>query len=286
MAQLGQTVSIYQNLTSKNTNINQVAFSGSYNDLNNTPVISTIGHSGQYSDILNAPTRVSQFANDVNYSIKGEPVSEFANDKQYTVNGSKISQFVNDTAYTVNGSNVSQFANDKNYAVKGEPVSEFANDKQYTVNGSNVSQFANDKQYTVNGSNVSQFANDIPYATVSQLSSSGVNSVLAKYTAPTYNGGGTNLTGTTKAPLVQAGVVTITNGIPAIPSGSGSYGFTITFATPFSSLPAVTCSTDGYYTALIHVGTLTTTGFRMDITNSSGYSGYVCNNIFFHAIGY
>ncbi len=45
---LGQTVSMYQNLNTQNTNINEVAFSGSYTDLSNTPVISAVGHSGQY----------------------------------------------------------------------------------------------------------------------------------------------------------------------------------------------------------------------------------------------
>ncbi len=93
MAQLGQTVSMYQNLNTQNTNINEVAFSGSYTDLANTPVISTIGHTAQYSDILNPPTRVSQFANDANYAVIGQKVSEFQNDAQYTVNGSNISQF-------------------------------------------------------------------------------------------------------------------------------------------------------------------------------------------------
>jgi len=39
---------MYQNLNTQNTNINEVAFSGSYTDLSNTPVISAVGHSGQY----------------------------------------------------------------------------------------------------------------------------------------------------------------------------------------------------------------------------------------------
>lgn len=163
MAQLGQTISLYQNLTSQNTNIQPVAFTSSYSDLINTPVISAVGHTGQYSDVLNAPTRASQFANDANYAVKGEPVSEFANDAQYTINGSKISQFTNDKSYTVNGSNVSQFANDAQYTVNGSKVSQFTNDKNYTVAGGNVSQFANDAQYTVNGSKVSQFTNDAAY---------------------------------------------------------------------------------------------------------------------------
>ena len=106
MAQLGQTMSMYQNLNPTNTNINEVAFSGSYTDLANTPVISTVGHSGQYSDVLNPPTRVSQFANDSNYAVIGQQVSEFANDANYAVVGQKVIEFANDAAYTVNGSNI------------------------------------------------------------------------------------------------------------------------------------------------------------------------------------
>lgn len=84
MAQLGQTISMYQNLNPVNTNINEVAFSGSYTDLSGTPVISAVGHSGQYADVLNPPTRVSQFANDANYAaVLGENVSEFANNAGY-----------------------------------------------------------------------------------------------------------------------------------------------------------------------------------------------------------
>ncbi len=127
MAQLGQTVSMYQNLNPVNTNINEVAFSWSYTDLANTHVISAVGHSGQYSDVLNPPTRVSQFANDANYVVIGQKVSEFANDAKYAVIGQKVSEFANDAQYTVNGSNTSQFANNSNYVIRGENVSEFAN---------------------------------------------------------------------------------------------------------------------------------------------------------------
>lgn len=76
MAQLGQTVSMYQNLNPTNTNINEVAFNGSCSDLFNTPVISAVIHSGQYSNVLNPPTRVSQFANDANYAVIGQRVSK------------------------------------------------------------------------------------------------------------------------------------------------------------------------------------------------------------------
>lgn len=163
MAQLGQTVSMYQNLNTQNTNINEVAFSGSYTDLANTPVISAIGHSGQYTDVLNPPTRVSQFSNDSNYAVIGQKVSEFVNDSNYAVIGQKVSEFANDAQYTVNGSNVSQFANNSNYAVRGDNISEFSNNSNYAVRGENVSEFANNSNYTPTGSNVSQFANDSGY---------------------------------------------------------------------------------------------------------------------------
>ncbi len=52
MAQLGQTISMYQNLNTQNTNINEVAFSGSYTDLSNIPVIGAVGHNGQYRVVL------------------------------------------------------------------------------------------------------------------------------------------------------------------------------------------------------------------------------------------
>lgn len=136
-------MSMYQNLNRTNTNINEVAFSGSYTDLANTPVISTVGHSRQYSDVLNPPARVSQFANDANYAIIGQKVSEFQNDAQYTVNGSNISQFSNNSNYAIRGKNVSEFANNANYANRGENVSEFATNANYAIRGENVSEFAN-----------------------------------------------------------------------------------------------------------------------------------------------
>lgn len=173
MAQLGQTVSMYQNLNPTNTNINEVAFSGSYTDLVNTPVISTVGHSGQYSDVLNPPTRVSQFANDANYAVIGQKVSEFANDAQYTTNGSNVSQFVNNS----------------NYAVRGENVSEFANNANYTVNGSNISQFANNSNYAVRGENVSEFNNNAGYITASQVPS---NALQVRFQQNTNTGTASN----------------------------------------------------------------------------------------------
>ncbi len=173
MAQLGQTVSMYQNLNPTNTNINEVAFSGSYTDLSNTPVISTVGHSGQYSDVLNPPTRVSQFANDANYAIIGQKVSEFANDVQYTTNGSNVSQFVNNS----------------NYAVRGENVSEFANNANYTVNGSNIGQFANNSNYAVRGENVSEFNNNAGYITASQVPS---NALQVRFQQNTNTGTAAN----------------------------------------------------------------------------------------------
>ncbi len=163
MAQLGQTVSMYQNLSPVNTNINEVAFSGSYADLSNTPIISVVGHSGQYGDVLNPPTRVSQFANDSNYAVIGQKVSEFQNDSNYAVIGQKVSEFQNDASYTVNGSNVSQFVNNSNYDVRGENVSEFANNANYAVRGENITEFANNAVYAITGSNVGQFANDSGY---------------------------------------------------------------------------------------------------------------------------
>ncbi len=155
MAQLGQTVSMYQNLNTQNTNINEVAFSGSYTDLANTPVISAVGHSGQYSDVLKPPTRVSQFANDANHAVIGQKVSEFQNDANYAIVGQNVSEFANNSNYTVQGSNISQFANNSNYAIRGE----------------NVSEFANNSNYAVRGENISEFSNNVPYATTAQLSS-------------------------------------------------------------------------------------------------------------------
>ena len=169
MAQLGQTVSMYQNLNPTNTNINEVAFSGSYTDLSNTPIISAVGHSGQYSDVLNPPTRVSQFANNANYSVIGQKVSEFQNDANYAVIGQNVSEFANNVNYTVNGSNISQFANNSNYAVRGENVSEFANNANYAVVGQNVSESANNANYAVRGDNISEFNNNSGYITSAQV---------------------------------------------------------------------------------------------------------------------
>ena len=44
-----------------------VAFSGEYSDIANTPVLSNVALSGEYSDLLNTPTALSEFSNDTNF---------------------------------------------------------------------------------------------------------------------------------------------------------------------------------------------------------------------------
>ena len=230
MAQLGQTVSMYQNLNPTNTNINEVAFSGSYTDLANTPVISTVGHSGQYSDVLNPPTRVSQFANDANYAVIGQKVSEFVNDANYAVIGQKVSEFANDAQYTVNGSNISQFANNSNYAVRGENVSEFANNANYAVRGENVSEFANNANYAVVGQNVSEFNNTAGYITSAQVPKA-ASAFIVTWTAGSIAAGGQgsqNITFPTSYSYNPAMIASVSGtsrcGVEATPtSGSGGY---------------------------------------------------------------
>ena len=251
MSQLGQTISMYQNLTPQNTNIQPVAFSANYTDLNN-------GHSEQYSDVLNVPTRVSQFANDASYDVKGEPVSEFANDKQYTVNGSNVSQFANDKSYTVNGSNISQFANDRQYTANGSNVSQFANDKSYTVSGSNISQFSNNSNYAIRGENVSEFNNNAGYITASQVPSSGSGS------------------------YVTSGVA---GGPGSLPANSNSGGYSVSFGHTYNNPPVVVASCDGnalgnnYYAFNGSGGQLTTstTGFNFGLYNNSTNATHVYN---------
>jgi len=258
MAQLGQTVSMYQNLNTQNTNINEVAFSGSYTDLANTPVISTIGHSGQYSDILNPPTRVSQFANDANYAVIGQKVSEFQNDAQYTVNGS----------------NISQFANNSNYAVRGENVSEFANNANYVVHGDNVNEFANNSNYTPTGSNVSQFNNDPPYATVSQLNSATANN--GNYYSSGSNAYFNEVTINQSAPGLQAGIAGFTApGQAGI--GFGANGIVQVVGNGIADCMDMQCHTTssiiqiGFYNPNGAVGHITTSGSATSYNTSSDY---------------
>ena len=267
MAQLGQTISLYQNLNSQNTNIQPVAFSGSYSDLQNTPLISAVGHSGQYIDIFNTPTRVSQFSNDASYAVIGQPVSEFANDKSYTVNGSNVSQFANDKAYTVNGSNVSQFVNDKSYTVNGSNVSQFVNIKSYTINGSNVSQFANDKTYTVNGSKISQFANDSNYAQrgigVSAFSNDSGYITAAQIPPSSSN--------------VQRTSIDLSGTTIASP---GTNTYTWTYPSAFSGTPSVVATT-GNSTVITAVQNITSTSVLVVMRNTATVSAspYILNLI-------
>ena len=240
MAQLGQTVSLYQNLTSENTNINQVAFTGSYDDLGDKPVISDIGHTGEYNDVLNAPTRVTQFNNDASYTVNGSNVSQFANDKQYTVNGSNVSQFANDNQYIVNGSKVSQLVNDKNYTVTGSNVGQFANDRNYTVSGSNISQFSNNSNYAQRGIGVSAFSNDSGYITSAQVPPSGSGA------------------------YVTAGNFPVNINIPAGSAGGGpvdptNYGYT------YNNVPTVIVTCSG--AVQVSSFSVTNTGFRYGFTN-------------------